>query len=174
MTGSFLPRSKSFTKDAVKKRSPASTIPQSFLRGRTGRKKSRPSPAQFSDRRRRAKDAHRIATGRAGGDLQFREARNLTSAFMVSWGRSSISQWPLPFNSMPLTFLATRFICGPRIAAPHLRSIGLARPGTGSYRNFAYSALASFRMGMSESLSFQRTKKSWYADCAMPLSPDIM
>ena len=30
--------------------------------------------------------------------------------------------------------------------------------------NFAYSALASFRMGMSGSASFQRAKKSWYAE----------
>ena len=29
--------------------------------------------------------------------------------------------------------------------------------------NFAYSALASFRMGMSGSAFFQRLKKSWYA-----------
>jgi hypothetical protein len=36
---------------------------------------------------------------------------------MVSCGLSSISQWPLPFNSIILTFVATRFICGPRIAA---------------------------------------------------------
>ena len=29
------------------------------------------------------------------------------------------------------------------------------------YCSFAYSALASFRMGMSGSASFQRAKKSW-------------
>jgi hypothetical protein len=29
------------------------------------------------------------------------------------------------------------------------------------YCNFAYSALASFRMGMSGSASFQRVRKSW-------------
>jgi hypothetical protein len=29
------------------------------------------------------------------------------------------------------------------------------------YCSFAYSALASFRMGMSESASFQSAKKSW-------------
>ena len=36
---------------------------------------------------------------------------------MVSWGRSSMSQCPLSFNSITLTFVATRFICGLRIAA---------------------------------------------------------
>ena len=30
-----------------------------------------------------------------------------------------------------------------------------------AYCNFAYSALASFRMGMSGSASFQRVRKSW-------------
>jgi hypothetical protein len=35
------------------------------------------------------------------------------------------------------------------------------RTKEGSYRRFAYSALASFRMGMSGSASFQRAKKSW-------------
>jgi hypothetical protein len=34
-------------------------------------------------------------------------------------------------------------------------------PSPADYFSFAYSALASFRMGMSESASFQRAKKSW-------------
>jgi hypothetical protein len=33
-------------------------------------------------------------------------------------------------------------------------------PATDSYWSFAYSALASFRMGMSGSASFQRVRKS--------------
>jgi hypothetical protein len=37
--------------------------------------------------------------------------------------------------------------------------------------SFAYSALASFKIGMSGSASFQRAKKSWYAVCALALSP---
>jgi hypothetical protein len=32
---------------------------------------------------------------------------------------------------------------------------------TGGYCSFAYSALASFRMGMSGSASFQRVRKAW-------------
>ena len=43
--------------------------------------------------------------------------RNSTSVSMVSCGRSSISQCPLPFSSITLTSVATRFICGLRIAA---------------------------------------------------------
>ena len=39
-----------------------------------------------------------------------------------------------------------------------------------TYCNFAYSALASFRMGMSGSASFQRAKKSWYALFALAVS----
>ena len=38
--------------------------------------------------------------------------------------------------------------------------------------SFAYSALASFRMGMSGSASFQRAKKSWYALFALAVSPE--
>ncbi len=38
--------------------------------------------------------------------------------------------------------------------------------------SFAYSALASSRMGMSESAPFQRVKKSWYAAFAFAESPD--
>ena len=36
---------------------------------------------------------------------------------MVCLGRSSISQWPVSFSSITVTLVATRFICGPRIAA---------------------------------------------------------
>jgi len=44
----------------------------------------------------------------------------------------------------------------------------------GSYRcNFAYSALACFRMGMSGSASFQRVRKSLYAAFALAVSPDM-
>lgn len=43
--------------------------------------------------------------------------RNSTSASIVSLGCSSMSQCPVPFNSMTLTSVATRFICGLRIAA---------------------------------------------------------
>jgi hypothetical protein len=42
-----------------------------------------------------------------------------------------------------------------------------------SYCSFAYSALASFNMGMSESASFQRVRKSWYATFAFVVSPSI-
>jgi hypothetical protein len=38
--------------------------------------------------------------------------------------------------------------------------------------SFAYSALASFRMGMSGSASFQRAKKSWYAARLLATSPE--
>jgi hypothetical protein len=34
-------------------------------------------------------------------------------------------------------------------------------PASGSYCSFAYSALASFRIGMPGSASFQSAKKSW-------------
>jgi len=44
---------------------------------------------------------------------------------------------------------------------------------TRGYCSFAYSALASFRMGMSGSASFQRVKKSWYAALALAVSPAI-
>jgi hypothetical protein len=40
-----------------------------------------------------------------------------------------------------------------------------------SYFNFAYSALACFRIGMSGSASFHSAKKSWYAVSAFALSP---
>src|SRR6266581_9108651 len=40
-----------------------------------------------------------------------------------------------------------------------------------NYCSFAYSALASFRMGMSGSASFQRVRKSWYAVWAFAESP---
>src|SRR6516225_9323831 len=43
--------------------------------------------------------------------------RNAISAFMVSSGRSSISQCPVSFRSTWVTEVATSFICGPRIAA---------------------------------------------------------
>jgi hypothetical protein len=36
-----------------------------------------------------------------------------------------------------------------------------ARPERGDYLSFAYSALASFRMGMSGSASLHKAKKSW-------------
>ena len=39
--------------------------------------------------------------------------------------------------------------------------------------NFAYSALASFRMGISGSAAFQRVRKSWYAAFALAVSPAI-
>ena len=42
-----------------------------------------------------------------------------------------------------------------------------------NYCSFAYSALASFRMGMSGSASFQRVKKSRYAVWAFAESPCI-
>ena len=41
------------------------------------------------------------------------------------------------------------------------------------YFNLAYSALACRRIGKSESASFQRAKKSWYAFLALVESPDI-
>jgi hypothetical protein len=41
-----------------------------------------------------------------------------------------------------------------------------------NYCSFAYSALASCRMGMSGSASFHRVKKSWYAALAFVLSPE--
>src|ERR1022692_4021304 len=41
-----------------------------------------------------------------------------------------------------------------------------------AYCNFAYSALACFRMGMSGSASFQRVKKSRYAVLDFAVSPD--
>ena len=41
------------------------------------------------------------------------------------------------------------------------------------YCNFAYSAFACFRMGMSGSASFQRVRKSSYALLALAVSPDI-
>ena len=53
----------------------------------------------------------------SGNSGELQAQRNSTSASMVSWGRSSISQCPLPFNSITLRSVATRFICGPRIAA---------------------------------------------------------
>src|SRR5580692_10264245 len=40
-----------------------------------------------------------------------------------------------------------------------------------NYCSFAYSALACFRMGMWGSASFQSERKSWYADCALVISP---
>src|SRR5215475_14304380 len=43
--------------------------------------------------------------------------RKATRASMVSLGRSSISQCPVPLSSITVTLVATRFICGPRIAA---------------------------------------------------------
>jgi hypothetical protein len=43
--------------------------------------------------------------------------------------------------------------------------VGLREPHAAAlqngYCNFPYSALASFRMGMSGSASFQRARKSW-------------
>ena len=39
------------------------------------------------------------------------------------------------------------------------------------YFTFSYSALASFRMEMSGSASFQSVRKSRYAACALVLSP---
>src|ERR1017187_3250578 len=42
-----------------------------------------------------------------------------------------------------------------------------------SYCSFAYSALASFRMGTAGSASFQSRKKSWYALFALAVSPAI-
>ena len=59
---------------------------------------------------------------------------------------------------------------GPPKAVPILVFGGLAvkgkavlrrRKGQGHHCSFAYSALASFRMGRSASASFQRAKKSW-------------
>jgi len=44
-------------------------------------------------------------------------------------------------------------------------------PSAGDYFSFAYSALASFRMGMSGSASFQIVRKSWYAARAFAVSP---
>jgi hypothetical protein len=41
------------------------------------------------------------------------------------------------------------------------------------YCNFAYSALASFRIGISGSASFQSVRKSWYALFAFAVSPAI-
>jgi hypothetical protein len=38
------------------------------------------------------------------------------------------------------------------------------------YRSFAYSILACFKIGKSESASFQRAKKSWYAVLAFSVS----
>src|SRR6266571_3612585 len=52
------------------------------------------------------------------------------------------------------------------------RSIAILSTEKG-YCNFAYSALASFRMGMSGSASFQRVTKSWYAVWAFAGSPCI-
>jgi hypothetical protein len=40
------------------------------------------------------------------------------------------------------------------------------------YCSFAYSALASFRMGMSGSASFQSVRKSWYSTRALEVSPE--
>src|SRR6266513_3184277 len=42
---------------------------------------------------------------------------------------------------------------------------------TVDYCNFAYSALACFKMGMSGSASFQRVKKYWYAVWAFAEAP---
>jgi hypothetical protein len=39
------------------------------------------------------------------------------------------------------------------------------------YCSFAYSTLASFRMGMLGSAPFQRVRKSWYALFALAMSP---
>jgi len=39
--------------------------------------------------------------------------------------------------------------------------------------NFAYSARACFRMGMSGSASFQSVRNWLYAACALPVSPAI-
>ena len=44
-------------------------------------------------------------------------------------------------------------------------------PEHGNYFNCAYSALASFRMGMSGSASFQRVRKFLYAAFALAVSP---
>ena len=44
---------------------------------------------------------------------------------------------------------------------------------TSSYRSFAYSTLACFKMGTSRSASFQRAKKPWYAAFALAVSPAI-
>src|SRR5215467_11601533 len=50
------------------------------------------------------------------------------------------------------------------------RSIATALLKMERYCSLAYSALASFRMGMSGSASFQRARKSWYAVFALVVS----
>ena len=40
------------------------------------------------------------------------------------------------------------------------------------YCNFAYSALACFRIGMSGSASFHSVRKSWYAVRLLGMSPE--
>jgi hypothetical protein len=42
-----------------------------------------------------------------------------------------------------------------------------------AHYSFSYSALLSFRIGISESASFHSIKRSWYAAFALALSPDI-
>jgi hypothetical protein len=61
-------------------------------------------------------------------------------------------------------------ICARRVGFGRVRS---GRAGGGrvlGYFSFAYSAFASFRMGMLGSASFQRAKKSWYAVLALAVS----
>src|ERR1700693_6579857 len=59
-----------------------------------------------------------------------------------------------------------------RITQPDELDDGLVGSDLRHYFSFAYSALASFRMGMSGSASFQRAKKSWYAARAFAVSPE--
>src|ERR1039457_624862 len=70
--------------------------------------------------------------------------------------------------------------CGPTPFTAHcyrwLQQLSLDSEPAGRtfscYCSFAYSALASFRMGMSGSASFQRVRKSWYAVFALAVSPE--
>jgi hypothetical protein len=59
----------------------------------------------------------------------------------------------------------------PIIAEMLWRVAGQVNQFGGGYCSFAYSALASFRIGMSGSASFQSVRKSWYAAQLFEASP---
>src|SRR5277367_593467 len=90
---------------------------------------------------------------------------NISSAIRVPM-RQMLARGLKKQDDDPITVATSSLRSKPSMSAvARFRELSAKQQATESesslYRSFAYSALASFKMGMSESASFQRVRKSW-------------